>query len=230
MTEGRRRGDNGGKTTVGADTQHDDEATPRDAPDDGFFFVGQALALDLVNTEVVVRGRPRDLLATADDVPRWWQAAQRHHPQLPLVAVQGDAAPDVVATHVALTTLRGALRRLFSQLADGAQPAAADLAVLNAVLEQASPVAHSDEHGHVHSVYRVAASPVHPLVITVALAALQLLTTSDMERLHRCGNERCVLLFYDTTKSATRRWCSLGCMDRARSARRYQEAKQAKHR
>jgi predicted RNA-binding Zn ribbon-like protein len=32
-----------------------------------------------------------------------------------------------------------------------------------------------------------------------------------------------VLLFYDTTKSGTRRWCSTSCMNRARSSRRYRE-------
>ena len=57
-------------------------------------------------------------------------------------------------------------------------------------------------------------------------AAATLLTERDLSRLHRCGNERCVLLFYDTTKSGTRRWCSLGCMNRARSLRRYRERTQ----
>jgi predicted RNA-binding Zn ribbon-like protein len=49
----------------------------------------------------------------------------------------------------------------------------------------------------------------------VALSAVDLLTRKDHGRLHRCENARCVLLFYDTTKSSTRRWCSTGCMDRA---------------
>jgi predicted RNA-binding Zn ribbon-like protein len=68
--------------------------------------------------------------------------------------------------------------------------------------------------------------PAHgPLLLPIALSALDWLSSGDRPRLHRCANPRCVLLFYDTTRSATRRWCSLGCMDRARSARRYRQAK-----
>ena len=208
-------------------TAHKDHAaaTPRAEADDGFLFVGHALALDLVNTEVIVRGRRGDLLANPNEVIGWWQAAQRHHTDLPLVAVVGDLASDEVATHIALIALRAALRRLFSQIADSHQPDAADLAVVNAALQPGIVVAQPNGDGRVQQGYHVIASPLHPLVFTVALAALQLLASGDIQRLHRCENQRCVLLFYDTTKSATRRWCSLACMDRARSIRRYQQAK-----
>ena len=46
---------------------------------DGFHFVGDALALDLVNTEVMARGQRRDLLAAPGAATRWWRAAQAHH-------------------------------------------------------------------------------------------------------------------------------------------------------
>ena len=63
-------------------------------------------------------------------------------------------------------------------------------------------------------------------LLPIARSAVDLLTGKDLARLHRCANDRCVLLFYDTTKSATRRWCSIACMNRARSSRRYRERKQ----
>jgi predicted RNA-binding Zn ribbon-like protein len=34
-----------------------------------------------------------------------------------------------------------------------------------------------------------------------------------------------VMLFYDTTKSGTRHYCTTACMDRERSRRRYQQSK-----
>jgi predicted RNA-binding Zn ribbon-like protein len=61
---------------------------------------------------------------------------------------------------------------------------------------------------------------------TIALSALHLVRDGDLQRLHRCRDDCCVLLLYDTTRSATRRCCSLGGMDRARSAKRYLAAKQ----
>lgn len=214
--------------SIGTATPNQHDGTQPDVSDEGFVFVGQALALDLVNTEVVIRGRPRDLLEREDDVWRWWETAQRHHETLPLLAVHGDTAIHGATTHTAVLTLRGALRRLFSRLADGERPADDDLAALNAAMRQAAPAVRINDRGSPEQMYEISASPVHPLVVTVALAARLLLTTSDLQRLHRCGNARCILLFYDTTKSATRRWCSLGCMDRARSLRRYNEAKQAR--
>jgi predicted RNA-binding Zn ribbon-like protein len=33
----------------------------------------------------------------------------------------------------------------------------------------------------------------------VALSAIRLLHDGDRQRLHRCGNNRCVLMFYDIT-------------------------------
>lgn len=56
---------------------------------------------------------------------------------------------------------------------------------------------------------------------------LRLLTEGDLRRLHKCRNERCVLLFYDTTKSGTRQWCSLDCFNRTRSSQRYRQRKAA---
>jgi predicted RNA-binding Zn ribbon-like protein len=53
-------------------------------------------------------------------------------------------------------------------------------------------------------------------LLPIALSAARLTMGGARERLHRCANERCVLLFYDTTKSATRRWCSVACKDRDR--------------
>ena len=64
-------------------------------------------------------------------------------------------------------------------------------------------------------------------LLPIALSARDLLAGRDLRRLRRCGNRRCVLLFYDGTKSATRRWCSVRCMDRARSSARYAERKAA---
>jgi predicted RNA-binding Zn ribbon-like protein len=63
------------------------------------------------------------------------------------------------------------------------------------------------------------------VLLPIAQSAFALLSGQDLERLHRCANDRCMLLFYDTTKSATRRWCSTACMNRARSSQRYRDRK-----
>ena len=189
-----------------------------------FPFFGEVLALDLVNTEVILRGKPRDLLVRPEDVGLWWQAAQRQYPDMEEVEAS-DLARGDPETLVALKGLRSALRGIFSALADSTTPSSANIDVLNSVLATGAHALVSTSSGAVRPVYHVQ-TDADSMRFTIALSALQLVRDGDLQRLHRCSNDRCVLLFYDTTKSATRRWCSLGCMDRARSAKRYLAAKQ----
>jgi predicted RNA-binding Zn ribbon-like protein len=195
--------------------------------EDTFLFVGEVLALDLVNTEVVVRGKGRDLLATPEDVSQWWRAAQRYYPDMEVIEASDIVGIDTTQL-VALKGLRTALRGIFGALADGTTPTSADIDMLNSVLRTGSHTLMLTASGAVQPVYQAQAG-ANPMQFAIALSALRLVRDGERQRLHRCSNARCVLLFYDTTKSATRRWCSLGCMDRARSAKRYRAAKQRSH-
>jgi predicted RNA-binding Zn ribbon-like protein len=185
-----------------------------------FLFVGGALALDLVNTEVVVRGRRRDLLAGPQDVERWWQAARRHHPQTVEVPGQPVYEPALLSK---LKELRTGLRAIFSAVVEGALPQTADIDLLNAVLSTGHHAVQGAPDGRLRPVYRTADASEAAVLLPIALSALHLLTAADTRRLHRCDNERCILLLYDTTKSATRRWCSVGCKDRARKLKHYRQ-------
>jgi predicted RNA-binding Zn ribbon-like protein len=195
--------------------------------EDTFVFVGQVLALDLVNTEVVVRGKGRDLLATPEDVVQWWRAAQRAYTDMEMVEAGGVVSFDLAGLF-ALKELRTALRGVFGALADSTTPASADIEVVNSVLRRGSHALMLTSSGAVEAVYQ-AQPGADSMRFAIALSAVRLVRDGERQRLHRCSNDRCVLLFYDTTKSATRRWCSLGCMDRARSAKRYRAAKQRSH-
>lgn len=188
----------------------------------GFLFVGEALALDLVNTEVVVRGKRTDLLDAPNALAAWWRAARARYPDAfgagdPAVSPDDGALP-------AATALREALRQIFGAVADGRDGrviAAPDLSVLNRVLATGYQAVVIDGGGALRPIVGSRDTGPDGTLLPVARSAFELLTTKDPARLHRCSNDRCVLLFYDTTKSATRRWCSVGCMNRARSAARY---------
>ena len=193
-------------------------------PSSPFQFVGEVLALDLVNTEVVVRRRPIDLLAAPGAYAAWWRVAAAHYPALaallPAAAIAAD--PDRLP---AVLALRGALRTLCEAVADGTPLPAGDLAVLNRALAAAhDAVALGDAGEPRASVVPDGPNADGPLA-AVARSAFALLTGSDLSRLHRCANGHCILLFYDTTKSATRRWCTTACMNRARSSQRYRARK-----
>lgn len=192
-----------------------------------FLLDGENLALNLVNTEVMKRGKHFDLLTSPQEVAHWWQTMCQRHPECDEVQ-RGDEDTTVydLALLEALKTLRAALRAILSALIVERVPAKEDVNVLNALLKTSYPSLEFTEQGDL--VPRV--HPTDPtqglILVPIALSAERLMSQGEKKRLHRCENERCILFFYDTTKSATRRWCSLGCMDRARSAQRYKEMKQ----
>src|SRR5262245_33080116 len=88
--------------------------------DDPFYFVGNLLCLDFVNTEVVARGERVDLLTGFADLVRWLQhaalltAAEAHSAQ----NRWGDASEGKLAFKEAVS-LRGALRAMAERLAAG---------------------------------------------------------------------------------------------------------------
>jgi predicted RNA-binding Zn ribbon-like protein len=61
--------------------------------------------------------------------------------------------------------------------------------------------------------------PIWPILAS----AIDLLTTADLRRLKRCASAiGCSWLFLDTSKSSTRRWCTMElCGSRAKMRRQY---------
>ena len=191
--------------------------------DDGpFVFVGEALALDLINTVKIVRGEIIDTLQSADDLAHWWSLAHEHHAHIEPVAGGIMRFEDS-----ALETVKGVrnhLHDLFLNVIEGEQPDSDDLNALNWALGTAHPTLRWDAGGHVE--YLSSGESAAALLLPAGLSALRLLSQTDLSRLHKCQSNQCILLFYDTTKSGTRHWCSTACMDRDRSRRRYRESKQ----
>lgn len=185
-----------------------------------YFFVGEALALDLVNTEAVIRGRSRDLLDGPGGFAAWWGEAAARYPDLLGVSAERSALAERRSLDAA-RRLRSALRRIFEAVAGGTGIDRADLTTLNEALATGRETIELTDGGGLLAIRRSREAGVAAALLPIGVSARDLLADRDPARLHRCANERCVLLFYDTTKSATRRWCSTGCMDRARSAERY---------
>jgi predicted RNA-binding Zn ribbon-like protein len=190
-----------------------------------YAFVGGALALDLVNTEVAFRGERRDLLATPDEVVEWWRAALARYPEHRIAGAQVGKSEDRGELFGALKSLRRALRGIFVALAEERRVEEADLEVLNGVLSTGYRSLEITPGGDLVPTYRTRDAGRGEVLLPIAISAFELITRGDAGRLHECRNPKCVLLFYDTSKSATRRWCSTACMNRARSAQRYRQRK-----
>ena len=188
-----------------------------------YLFLSGVLALDLVNTEVVVRGKRYDLFATPEDVAVWWQQARTHHPN-------AEANTDTVIWSAQLLErikrVRAAIRTVCTNLVERQSLDGEALKTLNAILAIGYPALEAASGQEMIAVYRPRDDDQGAVLLPLALSALHLFTQAEHYRLHHCKNERCILFFYDTTKSATRQWCSLECMNRARSLQHYRHIKE----
>ena len=191
-----------------------------------YMFLSGVLALDLVNTEVVVRGKRRDLFATPEDVANWWPQALTHHPDGEKIKADMDAIVWSDQLLERIKRLRAAIRTLCTNLLEQ-QPADREaLTTLNTILAVGYPALEAAPGQEMVPIYRTRADDQGAVLLPIALSAFHLFTRAEKHRLHICKNERCILFFYDTTKSATRQWCSLECMNRARSLQHYRHLKE----
>jgi predicted RNA-binding Zn ribbon-like protein len=186
-----------------------------------FLFLGGNLALDLVNTGIMVRGKPTDLLVSCQDAARWWEMACQEYPHLLQIRHEAVWNEQDLAE---LRTLRQALRQVFEALVEDGQIEEEHMDILNEVLQEGSYVLEVSPKGPIRARYKARHDAGSPVPLLIASAALSLLVEEDLRRLHACQNEQCTLLFYDHTKSATRHWCSTACMNRARSRKQYQQS------
>jgi predicted RNA-binding Zn ribbon-like protein len=197
------------------------EIQGREERGDSFPFLGGSLALDLLNTEAVLRNKKYELLPSSEELACWWREALVHHPEH--ARVEGDEH-EICWTMELLDEVKRArqeLRSLYTHLTERQTVLEGDLEALNQMLALGYQSLRQDGSGKIVTIYRTHAQPLGRILLPIALSACQLLTESERPRLHKCKNERCILFFYDTTRSGTRRWCSLSCMNRDRSLRHY---------
>jgi predicted RNA-binding Zn ribbon-like protein len=190
-----------------------------------FFFVGNVLALNLLNTEVVIRGKKRDLLSSPEDLAAWWQEALSLSTEQDAVEGAANAASWTNELLEAIKTLRTALRNVVISVIEQRPINAGDLAGLNHLLHMGYQSLEVTPEGELEPKYHASDREKQAVLLSIALSALRLLTQGERTRLRMCKNERCIGVFYDTTRSATRHWCTLECMNRARSVEHYRQAK-----
>lgn len=171
-----------------------------------FYFIGNHLALDFMNTKVVADGKLVDLLQTSGDVWNW----------LTLTGCCIDEPTDSVTLWREGRTLveqavelRATLHALVRQGMREAEADPYDVEKLNAYLKNkvitTRLLKQGDRFARIRQIeYR---QPID-LLLPVAEAAVDLVTNYDMKLVKKCGNPECVLYFYDNSKNGTRRWCS----------------------
>ena len=190
-------------------------------------LLGERLCLNFANTVDPRQGdHPREFLTGYPDLLAWSvrvgvldAAAGR---ELTEAAGRDPAGAD--QAYADAVRLREVMYRVFSAIAAGNAPPEVDLATLNQAL--ASSLAHArlepDGAGYRWG-WRTDPPALDRMLWPVLRSAGDLLTSDELDRVKECpGLGDCGWIFLDTSKNASRRWCSMeGCGSRAKMRRQY---------
>ena len=194
----------------------------------GFYFIGERLCVDFVNTEVIAGGNRVDLIGDFDDLAVWCAAAQLIGPaQARDMTQRWTGGRDAERTFKQAIQFRATLRGIVERLAAGRST------VPQAALDNINDVLRAragdlkivrTKTGYEARYHPLFFEPGH-LLVPIAESAADLLSTGDLTLVRKCQNPQCILYFYDTTKNHARRWCSMtACGNRAKAAAHYRRA------
>jgi predicted RNA-binding Zn ribbon-like protein len=197
-----------------------------------FYFIGNRLCLDLVNTEVVAQGERVDLIDGFSGFIEWLRAAgQLSVGDARLAEQRWGATSEGKIAFAEMLSLRSALRAMAERLVSAKPAGQGALDAINGSLasrEAYSQVVRKGTGGYAMKMQTSTESPRH-LLVPIAESAAWLLVEGDMSLLRRCENPNCILYFYDTTKNKRRRWCSMdACGSRAKAAAYYRRLRSVK--
>jgi len=179
-----------------------------------FFWVANHPGLDLFNTAAADdNGDPVELLDGFDALASWLGEAQLVRPG-DLRTVPARQRPQLLLW---TRRLRDAGRRVVVR---EVARAADDRGLDAIVAEVPVRLAHVGARGSNTPI--AAAAPHDRIRLALALAVLDA-TRLDRSRVRTCGRQGCVLLFFDTSKNGTRRWCTMAvCGNRVKAAAHYE--------
>lgn len=194
------------------------------------FFIAGAPALDFLNSIASPVDVPVEWLASGEDFLMWLEQANLVKPEV-LARLGESAGPgelDAVAAQARAlrdwfrTFVTAHMGNPLTSKAIGALEPLNRLLARDEVYGQIVPSQRLTESKNVNGLQFVAdrrwRSP-ETLLMPVAKAMADLLTTVDFTEIKGCEWHACTLLFVDTTRGRMRRWCSMAvCGNRAKQA------------
>ena len=193
-----------------------------------FDFSGGALCLDFVNT-VASRQRPEtEHLRRFADLVAWARQGgvleAEDARRVERLALRSPA--DAAAVLTLAVGLREALYRLFTAIASGAAPSAADLSLFNANLAQTVPDLRVAWRRRRFTFEWTGRGRLDGMLGPVLRSAAELLTSAEAAQVRECASATCTWLFIDRSRTHRRRWCSMQtCGNRNKARRHYERVK-----
>jgi predicted RNA-binding Zn ribbon-like protein len=195
-------------------------------------LLGNHVALDFVNTvDWRLAPKRRDLVPDYEVLAHWGRRlGLLSDAELSEVSKQARQHPRKASAALARAVdLREALYRVLVAIAQGKAPTEPDLERLKALFAKAVYHAQLVPAGKGFSWSWAGSDLWERVTWMVASAAVELLSSGDLDRVKQCRDEGCGWLFLDLSKNASRRWCSMeDCGARAKMRRHYRRARSAR--
>jgi len=199
------------------------------AVDSRFFFIGDLLAIDFVNTEIVRDGERVDLLASPADLFAWLADAGVAK-DAELAALRRGLSPKEHDRFLSdAKAFRAEMRKAVDAIARRAKVPASALQEVNRYINAGAVelrVRATDSRHELVEKRRFEATDA--LLAPVAHSMADLLCFRDHSLVRQCEGARCILYFLDTSKAHRRRWCSMSaCGNRAKVAAHYERKRES---
>ncbi|MEC2076214.1 CGNR zinc finger domain-containing protein [Metabacillus fastidiosus] len=176
------------------------------------------IALDLVNTELVRRGQRHDLLHSEGELLEWLKLMREKGCFHKLLL--DEAEEQIHFIFPDLINFRALLRVNFEAIADGKAISDFFFSLLEDKIEQA-PFIYKLHNNKLLSL--PIGSIGGKIISIIALDVLKLIEANKLQKLKKCSNPDCVLLFIDET--GRRKWCSMKICGNRNKAARFQQKK-----
>jgi predicted RNA-binding Zn ribbon-like protein len=188
-----------------------------------FFFVGNHVCLDFINTKLVVNERPVDLLARFSDLVTWLGQAHLLTEDGKQIDRQWGGQAKGTQTLEQARVFRATLREMAERIASGRPVPQAAVEAINDLLRYRIGCPQLIRRkGKFERGFQTESQDANQLLGLLAEAASDLLCTCDLSLIKKCQNPACALFFYDTTKNHARHWCSMSlCGNRSKVAAHY---------
>lgn len=192
-----------------------------------FLFIGNHPGLDFLNTRPAGRGGPVELLRSLDDLLAWLLAAGLVRAAEARRARKWSTRSQARQVMQEAWKLRTLLRESVERRLQGKPVPAETIQAVNRALERRSTrmeLARNGKQWELREDLQV--EQPQDLLVPIAQAAADLLADAEHRLIRKCGNPRCVLYFWDTTKNRRRRWCSMkACGNRMKAAAHYHRSR-----
>src|SRR6476469_5997762 len=185
---------------------------------------------DFLNTDDLENGSKVDHIPDLDAALDWFVERGVIHGEgadrlRAMAAVDGAVARRDLER---IRSVRGALREVADAIAEQRAPTGGALDTVNRALHARQVIELVPATDGVSVDHRHVGDPVDDALARLADPLVQELTSGHPERIRICDNDRCRWVFYDTSRTARRRWCDMAtCGNQAKAARHRARQKSA---